>query len=67
LLPNQAVKNVLRNQKDYQLRNIVAMGSNAGMQTMETALEALFVEGAISDAVRDDVAKAYTMHHVPTE
>ena len=64
LLPNQAMRNVIRSQKDYQLRNILAMGTNAGMQTMESALEALFVEGAISEAVRDDVAKAYTVHDV---
>lgn len=63
LLPNQAVRNVLRNGTDYQLRNIISMGSNAGMQTMQFALESLYVEGAISEAMRDDVVKSYTTHH----
>lgn len=41
LLATDAVRNIIREQKSHQLRNVIAMGRGSGMQTLEMHLSAL--------------------------
>jgi twitching motility protein PilT len=48
MLANNAVRNLVREGKTHQLKNVMQTGSEQGMQTMERALENLFRSGLIS-------------------
>jgi twitching motility protein PilT len=48
MLANNAVRNLVREGKTHQLKNVMQTGSEQGMQTMERALESLFRSGLIS-------------------
>jgi twitching motility protein PilT len=48
LMGNEAVKNLVREGKSRQLRNIVATGAAEGMQTIEMDLARLVAAGLIS-------------------
>jgi twitching motility protein PilT len=53
LLANSAVRNLVRENKASQLRNIIATGRAEGMQTLEFSLNELIAEGLVEweDAV----------------
>jgi twitching motility protein PilT len=51
LLTNPAVQNLIREAKTEQLRNIMATGQRAGMQTLENSLRALIEQGVITAEV----------------
>jgi twitching motility protein PilT len=71
LLANNAVRNLVRENKAPQLRNIIVTGRGEGMQTLESSLNELIAEGLVEweDAVavslfpkeihRPDAAGAY--------
>ena len=71
LLANNAVRNLVRENKAAQLRNIIVTGRGEGMQTLESSLNELIAEGLVEweDAVavslfpkeihRPDAAGAY--------
>jgi twitching motility protein PilT len=48
MLNNQAVSNLIRSKKNYQLMNVIQGASDCGMQTLDDALFKLFREGRIS-------------------
>jgi twitching motility protein PilT len=48
LLANHAVRNLVREGKTRQLRNVVATASQEGMQTIESSLTALVAQGLIT-------------------
>jgi twitching motility protein PilT len=48
LVANTAVKNAIREGKTYQIDNVIQTSSEAGMQTMESALVKLVREGEIT-------------------
>jgi len=48
MLANNAVRNLVREGKTHQLKNVMQTGSEQGMQTMERALENLYRDGLIS-------------------
>ena len=54
-----AVRAILRNQSDPQLRNVIQSGKRFGMQTMERSLDALLEEGVITKAIYEDVIQSY--------
>ena len=57
MLGSDAVRNLIREAKSGQLRNIMSMGSRDGMQTLEASLSSLVQAGIITyeDAVRKSV------------
>ena len=48
LLPNTAVRNLIREGKTEQLRNVIATGQRVGMVTLDAALQDLVVRGLIA-------------------
>lgn len=58
LLANDAVRNLIRDQKTHQIRNVIATGRLAGMQTLESHLSELVMRREISlDAARSATAR----------
>ncbi|MDR1439640.1 MAG: type IV pilus twitching motility protein PilT [Clostridiales bacterium] len=53
MVVNNAIRNLIREGKPYQINSIIQTGSNAGMQMMEASLAELVISGVISqdDAV----------------
>ena len=48
MVANEAVRNLIREGKTRQLRNVIATGSTEGMRTMESSLDALVQGGAVA-------------------
>jgi twitching motility protein PilT len=48
MLNNQAVSNLIRSKKNYQLMTVIQSASEKGMQTLDDAIYKLFREGRIS-------------------
>ena len=48
MLANNAVRNLIREGKTHQMKNVMQTGADHGMQTMERALEQLYRDGLIS-------------------
>ena len=48
MVTNGAVKNLIREAKSNQLRNVVATGAAHGMQTLETSLNRLVADGIVN-------------------
>lgn len=48
LLANPAVRNLIREGKTAQLRNVIATGQRAGMQTLEASLQELVAKGLVA-------------------
>lgn len=48
MLANHAIRNLIREGKTHQMRNVMQTGRAAGMQTMEAALKDLYQNGLIS-------------------
>jgi twitching motility protein PilT len=58
LLATPAVRNLVREGKTHQLRNVIATSQSEGMQTMEGALNALVA----NDVISSDTALAYSLY-----
>jgi twitching motility protein PilT len=58
LLATPAVRNLVREGKTHQLRNVISTSQSEGMQTMETALNELVANGVISY----ETALAYSLY-----
>ena len=48
LIANDAVRNLIRDQKTHQIRNVITTGRQSGMQTLETHLSELVMRREIS-------------------
>lgn len=48
LLANSAVRNMIRDEKEYQLYTVIQTGHNLGMRTMDQALAELYREGKVT-------------------
>jgi twitching motility protein PilT len=48
LLANSAVRNMIRDEKEYQLYTVIQTGHKQGMRTMDQALAELYREGKVS-------------------
>jgi len=48
MIVNNAIRNLIREGKPYQIKSIIQTGANAGMQTMEASLADLIASGMIS-------------------
>jgi twitching motility protein PilT len=48
LIPNPAIRNLIRDGKTEQLHNAITTGQRAGMQTLEASLRDLVVQGVVS-------------------
>ena len=48
MIVNNAIRNLIREGKPYQINSIIQTGTAVGMQTMEASLARLVVQGAIS-------------------
>ena len=48
MICNGAIKNIIREGKNYQLQNTMMTSRNAGMYSMEQCLEAMYRQGIIS-------------------
>jgi twitching motility protein PilT len=48
LVPNPAIRNLIREGKTHQIYSVLQTGSAAGMQTMDTSLATLVREGKIT-------------------
>jgi twitching motility protein PilT len=74
LIGTHAVRNLIREGKTRQLRNIISTSQAAGMQTLETSLSSLVAEGVVDyeDAVAqalhpNEVTKPSPPSAVPTQ
>ncbi|REK10470.1 MAG: PilT/PilU family type 4a pilus ATPase [Planctomycetota bacterium] len=59
LVVNQATKHIIRNRGTYFLRNVITTGKKHGMVAMQTSLQNLVDEGAISQETMNDVMVNY--------
>ena len=64
LIATNPVKNLIREGKTHQIRNMLATGGRDGMQTMEAALSSLVRDGVISHA--DAVSRALRPDEIRT-
>jgi twitching motility protein PilT len=64
LVANPAVKNLIREGKTHQLRNIIMGGSSEGMQTLETSLNQLVAAQLVS--VEEAIARAVQPREIRT-
>jgi twitching motility protein PilT len=53
LVPNPAVRNLIREGKTHQIYSVLQTSSAAGMQTMDTSLAGLVREGKISQKLAE--------------
>jgi twitching motility protein PilT len=53
LVPNPAVRNLIREGKTHQIYSVLQTGSAAGMQTMDAALTTLVRQGKISQKLAE--------------
>jgi len=59
LIVNQATKHIIRNRGTFFLRNVITTGRKFGMVSMQSSLEQLVAEGAISPETMHDVMVNY--------
>jgi twitching motility protein PilT len=53
LVPNPAIRNLIREGKTHQIYSVLQTGSATGMQTMDTALATLVRQGKISQKLAE--------------
>ncbi|MGH2878771.1 MAG: type IV pilus twitching motility protein PilT [Solirubrobacteraceae bacterium] len=58
LVPNPAVRNLIREGKTHQIYSVLQTGSAQGMQTMDAALVALIRSGKISQSLAEERSSA---------
>ncbi len=63
IIANDAIRNLIREGKTRQMRNVISTGRAEGMRTMEQSLGALVVEGQVN--YRDAVAVAQYPNEIP--
>lgn len=54
MLKNNAISNLIREGKTYQIKSVLETGQQEGMQTMTAALEKLYQQGFITEKAKDD-------------
>jgi twitching motility protein PilT len=59
LIVNQATKHIIRNRGTFFLRNVITTGKKFGMVSMQSSLQKLVDEGAISPETMNDVMVNY--------
>ncbi|MGD9724130.1 MAG: type IV pilus twitching motility protein PilT [Pirellulales bacterium] len=59
LVVNQATKNIIRNRGTFFLRNVITTGKKFGMISMQSSLQTLVDEGAITPETMADVMANY--------
>lgn len=59
LIVNQATKHIIRNRGTFFLRNVITTGKKFGMISMQSSLQALVDEGAITPETMNDVMVNY--------
>ncbi len=59
LIVNQATKNIIRNRGTFFLRNVITTGKKFGMISMQSSLQSLVDEGAITPETMSDVMVNY--------
>ena len=59
LIVNQATKHIIRNRGTFYLRNVITTGKKFGMISMQSSLQALVDEGAITAETMSDVMVNY--------
>ena len=59
LIVNQATKHIIRNRGTFFLRNVITTGKKFGMVSMQTSLQNLVDEGAITPETMNDVMVNY--------
>jgi twitching motility protein PilT len=59
LIVNQATKHIIRNRGTFFLRNVITTGKKFGMISMQTSLQNLVDEGAITPETMADVMVNY--------
>jgi len=59
LMVNQAAKHIIRNRGTFYLRNVISTGKRHGMVSMQTSLQGLVDEGAITPETMADVMVNY--------
>lgn len=55
LINNNAISNLIRNEKIHQIKTVLQMGAGDGMRTIEKSIKMLLDEGVISDDVLFDL------------
>lgn len=55
LINNNAISNLIRNEKIHQIKTVLQMGAGDGMRTIEKSIKMLLDEGVISDEVLFDL------------
>lgn len=63
IIANDAIRNLIREGKTRQIRNVISTGRAEGMRTMEQSLGALVVDGQVN--YRDAVAVAQYPNEIP--
>lgn len=58
MIANTAIRNLIREEKTYQIDSIIAAGSGKGMRTMDQSLFELYTEGKITR----EMALQYSVH-----
>jgi twitching motility protein PilT len=53
LVPNPAIRNLIREGKTHQIYSVLQTSSSAGMQTMDTSLAELVREGKITKSLAE--------------
>ena len=59
LIVNQATTHIIRNRGTFFLRNVITTGKKFGMISMQTSLQKLVDEGAITPETMSDVMVNY--------
>jgi twitching motility protein PilT len=59
LVATRGVRNQIRSGGDIQLRSSIQTGMASGMQTMQSAVDGLLMEGVISEGIHESVVKTY--------
>ncbi len=59
LIVNQATKHIIRNRGTFFLRNVITTGKKFGMVSMQSSLQSLVDEGAITQETMNDVMVNY--------
>ena len=54
MFKNNAISNLIREGKTYQIKSVLETSQSEGMQTMTTALEKLYQQGFITEKAKDD-------------
>ena len=54
MIKNNAISNLIREGKTFQIKSVLETSQSEGMQTMVQALEKLYQQGFITEKAKDD-------------